>query len=186
MIVFRMGKTKIIFNFGFFLALSLFCLIDTKGMVICTFCSCIVHEIGHILATVLCDMKIEKISFGFGGIKMTPEKKIKSLGSDILILLSGPFFNVLSALCYYHSECYTAFSINLILAFFNLLPFSSLDGGLVIRKIIEYFQLNADFYMKLIAVISALAVCVFLYICNVKNVFVYGIIIFLCFSEFFY
>jgi len=186
MIVLRMGKTKVIFNFGFFLALSLFCLIDTKGMAICTFCSCIVHEIGHILATVLCDMKIEKISFGFGGIKMTPEKKIKSLGSDILILLSGPFFNVLSALCYYHSQCYTAFSINIILAVFNLLPFSSLDGGLVIRKIIEYFQFNAGLFMKIISIVSAVIICGFLYCFSLRNILIYAAIIILMVYELFY
>ncbi len=186
MITIRAGKVKIIFNFGFFLAVSLFCLIDTKGVALCTFCSCIIHEIGHIMAAILCNVKIEKISFGFGGIKMVSEGKIKGLGSDIFVLLSGPFFNITAALFYYHLGCYTAFSVNLILAVFNLLPFSNLDGGAVLRKILEFSQLNAGFLMKFTAVISAVAVCGLLYFSSVGNIFIYAVIIFLAVSELIY
>ena len=184
MISVRAGSIRLTFNFGFFLAVSLFCLIDEKGIMVCTFCSCIVHEIGHIVAAILNDVNIEKISFGFGGIKMISEGKIKGLGSEIFILLLGPFFNVLSALMYYYLECYTAFLVNLILAVFNLLPFSSLDGGTVIKKIFEYFQLNAALFMKIISIISAIIICGFLYCFSLGNILIYAAIIILTVYEF--
>ena len=132
MITIKTGRVKIVLKFGFFLATALLCLTDKGGLALCMMCSCVIHEIGHITATVLCNVKIEKIIFDFGGIKMVSECKIKSISTDIFVLLSGPFFNMLSALFYYHLECYTAFSVNLILALFNLLPFSTLDGGAIL------------------------------------------------------
>ncbi|MPM66362.1 hypothetical protein SDC9_113269 [bioreactor metagenome] len=53
---------------------------------------------------------------------------------DIFIALSGPFFNLLAALCAMpfvdrnnYIECFAG--LNLILFFLNLLPVSVLDGG---------------------------------------------------------
>lgn len=186
MIVLKAGKIKIIFRFGFFFAAALFCLIDTAELAVCVFCSCIIHEIGHIAAAVLCNVKIEKITFDFGGIKMVSECKIKSLGSDIFILLSGPFFNIAAAFLYYNSECYTSFSVNLILALFNLLPFSPLDGGAILKKSLEYFCLSADLVIKVTAVLAALAVCILMYSFSVENILVYAVIIFLGVCEIIY
>lgn len=183
MITIKAGSLKIVLKFGFFLAAALLCLTDKGGFALCMMCSCVIHEIGHITATILCNVKIEKIVFDFGGIKMVSECKIKSIGTDIFVLLSGPFFNMLSALFYYHLECYTAFSVNLILALFNLLPFPALDGGTVLKKILEYFCINADFVMKLTAILSAVTVCVLMFYFSVENITVYAVIIFLAVCE---
>ncbi len=186
MIIIKTGRMKIVLKFGFFLATALLCLIDKGGLALCMMCSCVIHEIGHIISAVLCDVKIEKIVFDFGGIKMVSECKIKSISTDIFILLSGPFFNMLSALFYYQLECYTAFSVNLILALFNLLPFSTLDGGAVLKNLLEYFYINADLVLKITAILSAVTVCVMMYYFSVENITVYAVIIFLMVCEIFY
>ena len=186
MIGFKIGSLKLIFRFGFFAAAALFCLIDTQGLALCTFCSCIIHETGHIIAAVLCNVKIEKIIFGFGGIKMVSECKIKSLRTDIFILLSGPLFNFAAAFFYFYCECYSAWSVNLILGAFNLLLFSGLDGGAIAEKILVYSGLDSRGIMKIAALLSAAAVCVILYFLSVENILLYAVIIFLAVCQFFY
>ena len=79
-----------------------------------------------------------------------------------------------------------AFSVNLILGLFNLLPFSNLDGGAVLRKILEHYELNSSLIMKAVAIISAAIIIAFFYIFNTGNITGYITVILLTVYEFCY
>ncbi|HVI40002.1 MAG TPA: hypothetical protein VM577_05025, partial [Anaerovoracaceae bacterium] len=94
------------------------------------------HEFVHKRMAMQLGYTPEKISFGlFGGVLHLREGFIKPV-DELLIHLSGPFFNILMAFLLY--GCYFYFSLpwllpviaaNAVLALFNLMPFYPLDGG---------------------------------------------------------
>lgn len=186
MIGFKIGNVKISFEFGFFAVAALFCLLDAPELALSALCACVIHECGHIFASVLCNVKIEKITLWAGGVKIQTESKIISAVYDVFILLSGPVFNFISAFFYFISGRYSVFSVNLVLGLFNLLPFSNLDGGAVIRKIFEYHEISADSLMKIIAVFSAVFIELFFYFTGTGSFTGYATIIFLLICEFVY
>ncbi|MGN0613319.1 MAG: site-2 protease family protein [Porcipelethomonas sp.] len=163
MISFKIGTVRISFEFGFFAVVTLFCLLDAPELALTAVCACAVHELGHILAAVISDVKIERVIFRASGIKMESRSSITGVPGDTFVLLAGPFMNFAAAVFYYFSGCYTPFSVNLILGLFNLLPFTSLDGGALIKNLLEYFGVNAERIMKITAVISAAIIFMIFY-----------------------
>ncbi len=186
MIAFKISNIQLTFEFGFFMTIALFCLLDAPELALSAVCACVIHEGGHIFASSLCDMSIKKIIFWAGGVKIQTEEKITAISKDIYILLSGPVFNFIAALFYFFAGCYSPFSVNLILGLFNLLPFSNLDGGTILRKILEHFEINPDRPMKIISFVSAIAVISFFYFTNTESLSGYLTIIFLLICDMVY
>ncbi len=181
---FNIAGVKITFGFGFFAAAAVFSLIDPMMLGISFLCSCIIHECGHILAALICGRKIVSVRFGAGGIKMTADKRIVSFSKDAFILLCGPAFNLTAAFFYYKEECYTAFSSDLILGIYNLLPFGILDGGALLELLLEYFGVFSDRVLKLVSVLTAAVIIVFLYVSGIGNAVSYGTLLMLLLCEF--
>lgn len=186
MISLRAGNVRLDFQFGFFMTSALFCLIDSFDTALLVLCACIIHEIGHIAAAVLCNVKIERVTFGLCGIKMQSEAKITALSKEIFILLSGPAVNLLAALFYFYMEMYIPFSVNLIIGLFNLLTFSNLDGGTIIKKIFEHAEINTYLFMRILAVLTGFFLCMFFAVFSISNFMIYAVIIFFTVCEFFY
>lgn len=111
---------------------------------------------------------------------------LKPVYSEVFVLFAGPFFNFAAALFFYLTGADWAFSVNLILGLFNLLPFSNLDGGAVLRKILEHYELNSSLIMKAVAIISAAIIIAFFYIFNTGNITGYITVILLTVYEFCY
>lgn len=183
MISFKIGKINFSFEFGFFAVVTLFCLLDAPELALSAVCACIIHEGGHIFAAFLCDMSIKKITFWSGGIKIQTEGKITSFSKDIFILFLGPVFNFIAAFFYFFSERYEPFSVNIILGFFNLLPFSNLDGGAILKKAFEYLKIFSAIPLKIISFTSAISVIMFFYLTGTGSFTGYLTIIFLTIYE---
>lgn len=183
MISFKICKIILSFEFGFFAAVTLFCLLDAPELALSAVCAAAIHEGGHIFAAFLCDMNIKKITFWAGGIRIETEGKIKSLSKDIFILISGPAFNFIAALFYFRTECYSPFSVNIILGLFNLLPFSTLDGGAILKKSLEHLNIFSDMPLKFIAFTAAISVIAFFYTTDTGSFTGYLTIIFLLICE---
>lgn len=186
MININIAGLKISFEFGFFAVAAVFCLLDAPELAITAVCACIIHEIGHILAAVVADVKIKCVVFWTGGVRMISDSCLKSVSSEIFVLFAGPVFNFAAALFFYLIGADWAFSVNLILGLFNLLPFSNLDGGAVIRKILERFDLNGSLIMKAVAIISAVLIISFFYLFKAGNITGYITIVLLTVYEFCY
>jgi Zn-dependent protease len=130
------------FRFGFFAVIAFFCLLDSPELGWISAAACTVHELGHLFCSVALGVKINSITFWAGGVKMTTDSKLRPAIWDTAILLSGPGFNFLAAAVLALTGAVYGSWINLLMGAFNLLPFSQLDGGSLLRLALESRLLN--------------------------------------------
>ena len=96
----------------------------------------LLHEFAHKFTAALLGYTPEKISYGlFGGVLHVREGFVKPR-DELMIHLSGPFFNLLAAILLYGLYLYfylpwliPVILANAVLALYNLMPFYPLDGG---------------------------------------------------------
>lgn len=151
---------------------------------------CVLHEIGHLLVGLILKMKPEKIEIMPFGLsisfyKQLNENKIK----DIIVALAGPITSL--ALTIFTTKQEAVYS-NLLIFLFNLLPLYPLDGGRIIKGILDmnfetsktytYISKMSYITMIIITVISSIGVfyfknlaiflvCIFLWRCQIENGF---------------
>ena len=114
---------------GFLLLLAWLNYTDTQGLIPMAILSCALHEAGHWLAIQAVGGEVTGLRLGMAGAEMVLGRPL-SYGREILCALAGP--GVSLALAWLGSlwPGGALFAgINLVLAAFNLLPVSGLDGG---------------------------------------------------------
>ena len=186
MIGFDIKGIKISFDFGFFTVMALLFLVNPYGLAVSIICACIIHESGHIVTAVLCNVSIKEIGFRVGGIRIRTAGRINTFSGDMLILLSGPLLNILFSLVYYLNGNYAAFSVNIIMGAYNLLPFSGLDGGAILAEVLNHKGIFSTIVLKTGAVITALGIALLLYYTGRGSIMMYISLTFLVLSEFCY
>jgi len=91
----------------------------------------IVHEIGHISASLYFKWNIDKIIIlPFGGLTVFNEKINKPINEELVILLLGPIFQIMYAIIFYNP---LILKYHYALLLFNLLPIYPLDGSKLIN-----------------------------------------------------
>lgn len=136
MLRFQIFHTKVELHFSLFL---LFLIIAVSGNILFASASLtfsLLHEFAHRFTAIKLGYTPEKISFGlFGGVLHVREGMIKPR-HELLIHLSGPFFNIVTAIILYGLYLYfylpwlvPVILANAVLALYNLMPFYPLDGG---------------------------------------------------------
>ncbi|HWQ78993.1 MAG TPA: hypothetical protein VN381_09255 [Anaerovoracaceae bacterium] len=128
--------TKVEFHFSFFLLLLIIVLSGNYVFAAASVLFSLFHEFAHRLMAVRLGYTPEKVSFGlFGGVLHIREGFVKPR-HELMIHLSGPFFNILTALLLYGFYLYFYLPwlqpfilANAVLALYNLMPFYPLDGG---------------------------------------------------------
>ena len=144
--MFNILGIKIELHYSFFLLL---CLVVLSGNIVFAAASAIFsifHELAHERVARLLGYTPEKISSGlFGGILHIREGFIKPL-DELIIHLSGPFFNLVIAAILYGGYSYLPLSYiepiilaNIVLGIFNLMPFYPLDGGKIVGLYLAIF-----------------------------------------------
>ena len=107
-----------------------------------------VHELGHILAIHFCGGRIRKLEIGAAGasIEILPMPPPR----EMICALSGPAGGLLLVLLFRQLP-YAAFCA-LIQSAYNLLPIYPLDGGRVLRCVLEWFlgQHRGDNILRII------------------------------------
>ena len=128
---FRILGCKISVDFFFFLALALAFYGDNSGLLGLSLLCAAAHEMGHILAMLLCATVPTSISFGaFGACICCPQVELTSAAKRCFIYLCGPAVNALLCLAGMVIFGNGAFVLaNFSLAAFNLLPILPLDGA---------------------------------------------------------
>lgn len=160
-------KLRIDFSFLVFSAL-IFLVRD--GMTILSFFTvCMIHEIGHCLAICLSGGKIASITLYGTGIIMKPCRSgLFSLKNELFILLSGSAVNITLYLILKNVGGLELFSmLNLGAAVFNLMPYSSLDGGAVLRLLGENPR-HGKIPLILLAVLQT-AISIFLFLITLSD-----------------
>ena len=139
------------------------------------------HETGHLIAGLLCGLKprtINVMPIGFSILfnLQTEDYNTKVIKGSILsikkiiIALAGPVVNIMlaSILLFYNVEILVISTqelvyANIIIAVFNLLPIYPLDGGRILKNILEIFinRVQSTKYTNLISNLTVWLVTAF-------------------------
>lgn len=127
---------------SFLLLLSFLYYMDMDGILLPAILSCTLHELGHYLAVRLCGGRVTALRLTCVGAEM----HLACCGrrdrvAQCFMALSGPAVNlclaVLAARIGRGEGAWIFAGVNLCLGLFNLLPVRVLDGGRVLRALLE-------------------------------------------------
>lgn len=101
------------------------------------------HELGHIIAAKLCNIPLGELKLGIFGAALTPKAMLCSYKKEILLCLSGPLTNIVTALLLiplYNGNSFITLFIgaSLFLGILNLLPIYEFDGGRILFCLLSY------------------------------------------------
>ena len=159
------------------------------------------HEIGHLIAGVMCGLKPKTINVMPIGFSILFNLQIDDYNTKIrngsilsikkiVIALAGPIVNLMIAaiILFYKIEIFgidtqNLVYANIIIAIFNLMPIYPLDGGRIIKNVLEIFinRKNSIKYTNYISnftvwIITAIASIGVLYL---KNIAILLVIVYL-------
>ena len=158
--------TRIRITFGFFAVWSVLIMqspVSKAGEL--ALLSCLLHEGGHITAMAVMGIKPQSLTFYSGGIGMK-SGAVLSPAREIFILSAGCMVNLLLALAGTIMGSRTFTGINLALMLFNLLPLPSLDGGRMLRTVVEAISPAADIsgVQNAFGIVMGIAAAVFFFV----------------------
>lgn len=158
--------TRIRITFGFFAVWSVLIMqspVSKAGEL--ALLSCLLHEGGHLTAMALMGTKPRSLTFYSGGIGMKCGTLI-SPARELFILSAGCTVNLLLALLGTLAGSRLFTGINLALMLFNLLPLPSLDGGRIMRTLVEILSPAADItgVQRLLGIALGIAAAVFFFV----------------------
>lgn len=156
---FKINNIPIVITWHFLALITFMLSLRTENILYAVLFS-LFHETGHILAMTALGNAPQSVSLELTGIniKRTAQTNV-SLTKEVIIALSGPFFNFILFLIFVliysqdgNAKAINAASVNLILMIFNLMPIKGLDGGKVL-----YFTVSHFFSYKTAKIILALS-----------------------------
>lgn len=151
-------------DFSFLVFAALIFLVKDSAVILVYFTVCLVHEIGHGLAVCLSGGRISSVAFYGMGIIMVPCRSgLLTVKKELFILLSGPAVNILLFLLLRNADGFGLFALlNLCAAVFNLLPYSSLDGGAALLLLSDSLKCGKVILVLIGIIQPALSACLFL------------------------
>ena len=125
----------------------LFILINFSTYILVVLSCIFIHEMGHVIFIKTNKFNILSIEILPFGINIIKDNKLTSYKTDIMIALSGPALNVITAFVIfliiklngYVSILFFAFLTNIIYAAINLFPVKSLDGGIAVSDVLKIY-----------------------------------------------
>ena len=115
--------------------MSFVLILDTSGKILMCFFSAFLHEMGHLLMMLCFSVKPKSITLRFFDIVIEVDND-RAFIPDVIITLSGPLMNFISALAFY-TFSREFFIVNLFIGGFNLLPIETFDGGYVLKLMLS-------------------------------------------------
>ncbi len=187
---FKLFGTEIYVSFLFCAVLCFMLVIDRTGLIIPTLFAVFIHESGHLLAMWAADCQPRAIRLIPASVQIIRGFSPKAY-AETAITVCGPaanlvIFGVLLANYYiFKSQQSLIFAIlNLVLALFNLLPVSGLDGGTLLTFAIARFTdiYKAERIVRIITAGFAFAVFllgVYLWVRGTVNISVFIVAVYL-------
>lgn len=166
---------KVYFHPIFLLVLLIFVLIGRFKFIIIFMMLILIHELGHILMSLLFKWEIEKvIILPFGGLTKYNQLINTPLREEFLVSISGIIIQLIfyKFTCYYIDYKYYSL-INYFVIIFNLIPIHPLDGSKILNilfnKMLSY---KSSFLLTII--ISNIFIIIFsLFLFNINKLFIF-------------
>lgn len=104
----------------------------------------IIHEMAHLLSAKFLGLSISHIIiYPFGVNLRLKNSMLYSVSDEVILYLSGPLSNVIMALLvlpFYSNNCFfnDFYFKNIAYFIINMLPLAPLDGGMIIKKLLNY------------------------------------------------
>ncbi len=187
---FKIFGTEIYISFLFCAVLCLMLVADRTGLVIPTLFAVFIHEAGHLFAMWAADCQPRAIRLIPASVQIIRGFSPKRCG-ELAVTICGPvanlvlFFVLYANYFIFKNEQSLEFSIlNLVIALFNLLPVSGLDGGTLLTFFISRFTdvYKAESAVRIITVAFALVaflVGVYLWVSGTVNISVFIVAVYL-------
>ena len=137
----KLFGTKIYISFLFSATIALMLATDRTGLIIPMLFAALIHETGHLLAMWAADCAPREIRLILASVQIIEGFPVSDRKSAAIIL-AGPFGNMaVSAALFINYNLGAEFSLkfallNAVLAVFNMLPVSGLDGGRLLLLLI--------------------------------------------------
>lgn len=136
-------KTKIYINFPAFCIATLIIILSKSNALFWGMLAAVLHEFGHVFIMIKNNNIPSAININLFDIKITERSVCQCYKQDIITLLFGPLFNlityffILTLNMAINKKILICFmNENLILGLFNLLPINLLDGGKILYILI--------------------------------------------------
>lgn len=187
---FKFLGTEIYISFLFCAVFCFMLAIDRTGLVIPTFFAIFIHESAHLLAMWAADCQPRAIRLIPTSVQIVRPFSVKRYG-EIAISVCGPAANlVVFGTLYTNYVIFKSYQslnfaiLNLVIAIFNLLPVSGLDGGTILTIIISKFTdvYKAESIVRLVTVGFAFIAFVFgvyLWVSDTVNISVFIVAVYL-------
>ncbi len=187
---FKLFGTEIYVSFLFCAVVCFMLVIDRTGLVIPTLFATLVHETGHLFAMWVAECQPRSIRLIPTSVQIVRGFSRKR-GGEIGITLCGPMANLAVFLSLFVN--YSIFGslqslsfavLNLVIALFNLLPVSGLDGGTLLEIIIARYTdiYKAESIVRIITAVFAVIAFllgVYLWVSQALNISVFIVAVYL-------
>ena len=166
----------------------------TIKYLIILYLSLILHELGHFIVALLIDANIIKFSITLFGINMQINTNDLSLNRKLALFFAGPLTNILIMLLsykYHQKDIYFIYHlndvayINIFLSLINLLPIMPLDGGNLLKSVLEHY-IKKEYVYKIVLIINIIFLIISVYCFYVSFSIVYLAILFMALKGIFY
>lgn len=157
----------------------------------------VLHELGHLVVGLLLGLKVKNVSImplglsiGFGIDTEDYNKKIKKGNflniKRIIIALAGPMVNFIIAVSFFlfpfqffvYQSSHIVYS-NLLIGVFNLLPIYPLDGGRIVKEVLQIYKglkksiIIMNYVSNIcVSILTAISSIVILYYHNIAILFI--------------
>ena len=142
-------KIKIEFHYTYLIMLLGFVLTGSFRNIIILTSIILIHELGHYLASIITNIKVDKIIiYPYGGLTRINDKINISINRELLVSISGIIFQSIYYYIIINMNIFRTSTIELFnlyhysILYFNILPIYPLDGSkiidLLLSKIIPY------------------------------------------------
>lgn len=143
MISYNLRGIKIYVSFAFMVFITLLSIFDKTGLLIISFFAILFHELGHLFIIKSLGIKNLELMFILGSVKVVV-KDILPQNKMALIALGGPLMNIILTVFLLFNNYYLVYfgACNIIVFLFNMLPIKQLDGGDILKYLLNLLFKN--------------------------------------------
>lgn len=173
---FRLLDIEFFISVPFAVVLAFLLVTDKTGMMSASLFAVLLHEIGHLIVMKLNRIAPKSVKMSLGGVLIVGNAYCTAKES-ISVALAGPLVNIVFSVVFYFSGVYfdslllAAFGVvQFLVGIINLFPIKGLDGGTVLRNLLErYYKGNVQLTVKLVSIGVSIGVLVLGIAVAVKN-----------------